>query len=135
MVDACERLEQAPASKFPRSVRIQIPRVLIAFYEIRNNRGVGHVGGDVWKVGDVLRILNPAMGAKDKALVLLYHSRVWVNEDTLREAVEYSNPSEFKAILRKAHKQKLIEYDAKQRRAYLSPIGIDYVESKISLHV
>jgi hypothetical protein len=28
-------------------VRITIPRVLVALYEIRNNRGVGHVGGDV----------------------------------------------------------------------------------------
>ena len=44
MYDACKRLEQASA---PRSIRIQIPRMLIALYEIRNNRGVGHVGGDV----------------------------------------------------------------------------------------
>lgn len=46
MVDACRVLEQAPAT-FPRSVRIQIPRMLIALYEIRNNRGVGHVGCEV----------------------------------------------------------------------------------------
>src|SRR5687768_6834774 len=46
MVDACRALEQAPPT-FPRSVRIQIPRMIIALYEIRNNRGVGHVGGDV----------------------------------------------------------------------------------------
>ena len=46
MVKACHDLEQAP-STFPRSVRIQIPRMLIALYEIRNNRGVGHVGADV----------------------------------------------------------------------------------------
>ncbi len=45
-VDACRALEQASASN-SRSVRIQIPRVLIAVYEIRNNRGVGHIGGDV----------------------------------------------------------------------------------------
>jgi hypothetical protein len=44
MVDACRALESASA---PRSVRIQMPRMLIALYEIRNNRGVGHVGGDV----------------------------------------------------------------------------------------
>lgn len=44
MYDACKQLEQANA---PRSIRIQIPRMLIALYEIRNNRGVGHVGGDV----------------------------------------------------------------------------------------
>jgi len=46
MVDACRGLENASTS-FPRSVRIQIPRMLLALYEIRNNRGVGHVGGDV----------------------------------------------------------------------------------------
>lgn len=46
-VDACRKLEQDGATTAPRSIRIQIPRVLIALYEIRNNRGVGHVGGDV----------------------------------------------------------------------------------------
>lgn len=46
MVDACRALEQCP-STFPRSVRIQIPRIILALYEIRNSRGVGHVGGDV----------------------------------------------------------------------------------------
>ena len=44
MYDACKGLEQASGL---RSIRIQIPRMLIALYEIRNNRGVGHVGGDV----------------------------------------------------------------------------------------
>ena len=47
MVEACRDLEQASSAVFPRSVRIQVPRMLIALYEIRNNRGVGHVGGDV----------------------------------------------------------------------------------------
>lgn len=46
MVDACRALESAGAT-FPRSMRIQIPRMLVALYEIRNNRGVGHVGGEV----------------------------------------------------------------------------------------
>jgi hypothetical protein len=46
MVDDCRALEQV-GSSFPRSVRIQIPRMLIALYEVRNNRGVGHVGGEV----------------------------------------------------------------------------------------
>ena len=45
MVDACNNF--AHATGFPRSIRIQIPRMLIALYEVRNNRGVGHVGGDV----------------------------------------------------------------------------------------
>ena len=44
MVDACKKLE---SEQGPRAARIQIPRMLVALYEIRNNRGVGHVGGDV----------------------------------------------------------------------------------------
>ena len=47
MFAACLALEQASATAFSRSVRIQIPRVLIALYEVRNNRGIGHVGGIV----------------------------------------------------------------------------------------
>lgn len=46
MVDSCQSLSSASASS-PRSVRIQIPRILMALYEVRNNRGVGHVGGEV----------------------------------------------------------------------------------------
>lgn len=46
MVDACRALENG-SSSFSRSIRVQIPRILLALYEIRNNRGVGHVGGDV----------------------------------------------------------------------------------------
>lgn len=45
MVDACKDLEKAAG--FPRSVRIQIPRMLTALYEVRNSRNVGHVGADV----------------------------------------------------------------------------------------
>ncbi len=45
MLRACNAMEQMTA--FPRSIRIQIPRMLIALYEIRNNRNVGHVGSDV----------------------------------------------------------------------------------------
>jgi len=44
-VDACRSLEQN--SHVPRSFQILIPRLLPALYEIRNNRNVGHVGGDV----------------------------------------------------------------------------------------
>jgi hypothetical protein len=71
MVDACNALSSASA--FPRSVRIQIPRMLIALYEIRNNRNVGHVGADVdpnhmdatavyrmakWMMSELLRIFH-----------------------------------------------------------------------------
>jgi hypothetical protein len=45
--DACKALENADPIKFSKSVRVQIPRILVTLYDIRNNRGVGHVGGDV----------------------------------------------------------------------------------------
>ncbi|MGN6117032.1 MAG: hypothetical protein ACTHN2_16080 [Nitrobacter sp.] len=44
-VSACRMLEQNKS--VPRSFQILIPRTLPALYEVRNNRGVGHVGGDV----------------------------------------------------------------------------------------
>jgi hypothetical protein len=44
-VSACRTLETNVS--VPRSFQILIPRMLPALYEIRNNRGVGHVGGDV----------------------------------------------------------------------------------------
>lgn len=39
--------EKIPANGTSESYRIHIPRVLIAMYNIRNKRGVGHLGGDV----------------------------------------------------------------------------------------
>ncbi|WP_336708857.1 hypothetical protein [Oerskovia sp. USHLN155] len=72
MVQACERLaDEFPQA--PRSPRIQLPRMLVALYEIRNNRGVGHAGGDVnpnhmdatavlyiskWIMAELVRILH-----------------------------------------------------------------------------
>jgi hypothetical protein len=44
-LSACRALESR--IKAPRSFQILIPRLLPALYEIRNNRGVGHTGGDV----------------------------------------------------------------------------------------
>jgi hypothetical protein len=40
-------LEQIPAASTIESFRIHIPRTLVAMYNIRNKRGVGHLGGDV----------------------------------------------------------------------------------------
>jgi hypothetical protein len=45
---ACTALEsKSPVLVGDRSLRILLPRVLPPVYEIRNNRNVGHVGGDV----------------------------------------------------------------------------------------
>jgi hypothetical protein len=70
-VAACRTLESH--SSVPRSFQILIPRLLPALYEIRNNRNVGHVGGDVnpdfmdssfvvsassWIMAELIRVLH-----------------------------------------------------------------------------
>ncbi|MFE5842252.1 hypothetical protein ACFQ7N_11450 [Streptomyces niveus] len=44
--EACERLSNAPTT-YSESTRLTIPRVLVPLYDVRNRRGVGHVGGEV----------------------------------------------------------------------------------------
>ncbi|MEX1014219.1 MAG: hypothetical protein WDZ80_03610 [Candidatus Paceibacterota bacterium] len=183
MVDACKALEQA-GSTFPRSVRIQIPRMIVALYEIRNNRGVGHVGGDVnpnmmdayavlrmskwilaelirvlhnvdvqiaeeavesltdktlqivWEINGKKRILDPNLSMKDKTLLLLYHSNHSISETELVQWIEHSNASVFRRdVLKKAHKDRLIEYDQAQKLIDISPVGIRYVEEKLTLDI
>lgn len=180
MVEACRALEQAPSAKFPRSVWIQIPRMLMTLYEIRNNRGVGHAGGDVdpnhmdatcvlqiskwilaelirlfhnvdtetatvavdsiveriipivWEVDGKVRVIDTDLTMMEKTLVLLYHQSESAKEVELVEWVEHSNPSVFRGdVLRKAHKEKLIEYDHKTGRVQISPKGISYVEEVV----
>lgn len=46
-VDACKKLESNKFPHVPHSFQILIPRMLPALYDVRNNRNVGHVGGDV----------------------------------------------------------------------------------------
>lgn len=73
MVQACRDFEREDKTKWPQSVRITTPRLLMALYEIRNNRGVGHAGGDVdanhmdatlvlagakWVVAELVRIFH-----------------------------------------------------------------------------
>lgn len=84
MVDAAKALESADQNQFPRAIRIQIPRMLVALYEIRNNRGVGHVGGDVdpnrmdarivlemskWMLADLIRVFHDLDTATASSLV------------------------------------------------------------------
>lgn len=46
-VAACRSLETNNQTHVPRSFQILIPRILPALYEIRNNRNVGHVSGEL----------------------------------------------------------------------------------------
>jgi hypothetical protein len=70
-LEACRKLESNSGA--PRSFQILIPRLLPPLYEIRNNRNVGHVGGDVdpsfmdssavlsiasWVMAELVRVLH-----------------------------------------------------------------------------
>lgn len=46
MIDTLRSFEHAP-SGIHESYRLHIPRILVGIYNIRNRRGVGHLGGDV----------------------------------------------------------------------------------------
>lgn len=179
-IDACRQLEKADKKTFSQAVRITIPRMLIALYEIRNNRGVGHVGAEVdpnhmdasvvlasskwimadlvrhfhqvdlvtateivealiertnplvWEVGDVRRVLRPEMSMKDKTLVLLHSSSSPLHEDQLYSWVEHSNKAIYRRdVLKRAHREKLIEFDQATKLVTLSPKGVTYVEEQI----
>lgn len=101
MVSACLAMEQETAQ--PRSVRIQIPRMIVALYEIRNNRGVGHAGGDVdpndmdatavlyvskWLVAELVRVLHTLTTAEAtdivEALIERQVALVWSAGDKKR---------------------------------------------------
>ena len=103
MVAACTALEQAPAASFSRSVRIQIPRVLIAVYELRNNRAIGHVGGEIdpnfmdaeffqrsvkWIVAELVRIFHGATTVDAQRVVENISERsmpaIWSDGDKIR---------------------------------------------------
>lgn len=47
MIELLRGFERVQADKCDVTYRIHIPRVLAAIYNIRNKRGVGHLGGDV----------------------------------------------------------------------------------------
>lgn len=101
MVDACKRLENY--TNVPRSFQILIPRMLPALYEIRNNRNVGHIGGDVdsnlmdsiavatlssWIMGELIRVFHNLSTQESQKIVDLITSRkiplVWTEDNMKR---------------------------------------------------
>ena len=86
----------------------------------------------IWQIGNKLRVLDPEMSMKDKTLALLYHSIDPVRESDLQVWVEHSNASVYRRdILRKAHREKLLEYDEKAHTVLISPTGIEYTERSV----
>jgi hypothetical protein len=86
----------------------------------------------IWEIGGVKRVLTTTMSAKNQVLMLLHHSTGWVAATDLFKWVEYSNPSVFRSsVLMALHKARLIEFDADQGQARISPLGAKQVEENL----
>ncbi len=120
MVKDCRALEMLPADAArvgDRSLRILIPRALPVLYEIRNNRGVGHIGGEVdpnfmdatavygmasWILAELVRIFHTvstqeAQTAVD-SLVERKHLLVW-EVDGVRRVLDPKMPKSDQTLL------------------------------------
>jgi hypothetical protein len=120
MLNACRALEAKPTSGTrvgDRSLRILIPRMLTVLYEIRNNRGVGHVGGDVnpnfqdaiavyqmasWVMAELVRIFHQVSLSEAQltvdALVERKHPIVW-QDGSVRRVLNPTLPKGDQALL------------------------------------
>jgi hypothetical protein len=103
-VESCRALEKnMPVGVGDHSLRILIPRVLPGMYDIRNNRNVGHVGGDVmanemdatfvrhsaaWVLCELVRVFHGVSIAEAQeaidALTERQHPIVWEHEGIKR---------------------------------------------------
>jgi len=84
----------------------------------------------VFDTGKARRVLDTTLSASDKVLILLYHSGVEIDAETLRSWIEYRNPTHFKKILRELHTNRLIEYDG--ITCLITPKGIQETEELLT---
>jgi hypothetical protein len=91
IVDACRKLEHV--STVPRSVQVLIPRLLPALYEVRNNRGVGHTGGEVDPNHmDAVLVLQMSKWIMAELVRLLHHRPVDEAAEIVEALVEREIP-------------------------------------------
>jgi hypothetical protein len=109
--NACLALENQPNTGRPgdRSIRVLIPRTLLTLYEVRNNRNVGHVGGDVdpnmmdatvvfalasWVLAELIRIYHSTTTAEAQEVVDALSERklplVWSPGGELKRVLDTS---------------------------------------------
>ncbi len=139
-VGACRKLEQN--THVPRSMQILIPRLLPALFEVRNNRGVGHAGGDVdpnhmdatfvltnsnWVMGELVRVYHglPTKAAQElvDSLVERRLPLIWEG-DTTRRVLDPKMKLKPQVLvllatsIGKIATAKLIEWTGYENRAY-----------------
>lgn len=174
---SCKALENRV--DYPDSVRITVPRVLFALYEIRNRRGVGHVGGDVsanhmdaefvlaaakwlmaelirifhnidvktasevvdalvdrtvpviWEVDGLRRVLDTGRSLTEQTLLLLYADPGPINEKDLAAYLEQDRLPNYRRVLERLHKARMVEWNKATGMVTLGPPGRRDVESRL----
>lgn len=84
----------------------------------------------IWKQDEVVRILDIRIPKKLQVLVLLYDENTR-SEEELRNIIEYSNPTNFCKLLKKFHKERFLEYDAKRKICTITDKGLREAEKVI----
>ncbi len=84
----------------------------------------------IWKKDDVVRILNTNIPKRQQVLVLLYDENTQ-SEEELRKAIEYSNPTNFRKVLKGFHKERFLEYESKHKICTITPKGLCAAEKII----
>ena len=87
----------------------------------------------IWEVFGKKRVLIKGLNYPDQTLLLLYssHDSAVPSED-LFEWTEHSNQASYrKDVLKRMHKNRMIEYDQESQMVAISPLGIERVESEL----
>lgn len=85
----------------------------------------------IWKNGEVKRILNPKIPAKNQVLILLFDTSPQ-RIDLMRSIVEYKHANNFRnLIVGDLHKKRLIEWDKENGECRISPTGLIEAEKLI----
>ena len=87
----------------------------------------------IWHIAGKKRVLKTGLSYRQQTLLLLYtETDTGVLTEDLCEWVEHPRLREFRStVLGKLHGERLIEYNKTNEIAYLSPLGIEEVETEI----
>ncbi len=116
MFHDCQKLEQHNKTR-GRPLCIQIPRVLIGLYELRNNRAIGHVSGEIdpnhmdaefylrgmkWIVAEFVRFFSKLPVAESRAVVEAVtartHQIIWQSGE-IRRILDPRRSAEDKVLI------------------------------------
>lgn len=84
---------------------------------------------EIWRIGTKARVLTTGLSRSQETLLLLYSQEEPVAVEDLASWIEHPSVSDYrKDVLRRLHRERLIELDEDTQTAVLSPKGATFVE-------